>query len=556
MPILFDIWKLLAGIAIFLLGMKFLEESLQQLAGRPFKLFLKKQTSSKPKAILGGAIVAGILQSSSVVNLMVLAFVGANVIQMQNALAVILGTNLGSTFTNWIIAAIGFRLNIENFAFPVAGVFGIIMLLSNKGTRWHQWSKFLFGFGFLFIGLNYIKTGMEEAVKQVDLSSFNNYPAVVFLLLGFLITSLIQSSSATMAIVLSALHVNAVSLFAATAIILGSEVGTTLKIVLVSLKGLPAKKRVAFGNLLFNVITSLLIFIFLGPINRFVKDIVGIKDNLLALVFFQSLVNVICILLFYPFLNAFGRFLEKRFTRAGDETLFIGKVKVTDKEFAMVALENEIKHFLLCTIYFTRDVFKKPDNELAGEVLRGNYRQRNLMEQYEFLKNLHGESHSYAVQLQNNVSAGEAITPKLQQLIAANRNIMYAAKNIKDALPDIAQLSNSSNDVKYGFYQQAADKMDIYCKNITALLLRQKPESYFDDLSELNKSVVESYSLILRQLYTGNMHLQLSETEISTLINFNREMYSAYKSFVFAVKDYLLNTKQAAYFDELPGFIR
>src|SRR5580765_2025640 len=129
---LFQIWKLLAGIAIFLLGMRFLEESLRHLAGRPFKLFLRKQTSSKVKAIFGGAIVTGILQSSSVVNLMVLAFVGANVIQMQNALAVILGANLGTTLDSWIVAGIGFKFNIESIAFPIAGVSGIIFSLSNS----------------------------------------------------------------------------------------------------------------------------------------------------------------------------------------------------------------------------------------------------------------------------------------------------------------------------------------------------------------------------------------------------------------------------------------
>ena len=107
---------MLAGIALFLLGMRLLEESLQQLTGRAFKLFLKRQTASKPKAILGGAVVTAILQSSSVVNLMVLAFVGANVLQMQNALAVMLGSNLGTTFSSWIIATVGFKLNIENSA--------------------------------------------------------------------------------------------------------------------------------------------------------------------------------------------------------------------------------------------------------------------------------------------------------------------------------------------------------------------------------------------------------------------------------------------------------
>src|SRR6188474_480005 len=146
-----DIWKALAGIAIFLLGIKFLEESLKQLAGRKFKLFLKKQTSNKLKAIGGGAIVTAVLQSSSIVNLMVLAFAGAGIIQMQNALAIILGANLGTTLTSWLIATVGFSYNIENFALPIAAVSGIVMMLANKENRLYQWCKLLFGFGFLFI---------------------------------------------------------------------------------------------------------------------------------------------------------------------------------------------------------------------------------------------------------------------------------------------------------------------------------------------------------------------------------------------------------------------
>src|SRR5690242_9293896 len=103
-----DIWKSLAGIAIFLLGMNFLEEGITHLAGRSFKVFLKNQTKNNLKAIVGGAIVTGVLQSSSVVNLLVLAFVGTGVIKMKNALGLILGANLGSTLTSWIIVIVGF----------------------------------------------------------------------------------------------------------------------------------------------------------------------------------------------------------------------------------------------------------------------------------------------------------------------------------------------------------------------------------------------------------------------------------------------------------------
>jgi len=550
-----QIWKLLAGVAIFLLGMNYMEDALQKLAGRPFKLFLRKHTSSKVKAILGGAFVTGILQSSSVVNLMILAFVGANIFQMQNALALMLGTNLGTTFDSWIVATIGFKLNIEKISLPLVALFGISTMLSSKESKWFHWSKFLFGFGFLFIGLDYMKSGMEAVVKNADLSTFSHAPAIVFLLIGLVVTALIQSSSATIAIVLSALHANALGLFAATAIVLGSEVGTTLKLIWASLKGHAAKKRVALGNFLFNIITISIVFIFLSPINRLIKDVLGITHNLLALVFFQTLVNIIGILLFYPFLNRLGKFLEKRFRSTDDETLFINKVNINDTALAMAALENEIKNSILLTIGFTRAIIGIPPDELLVKALSGNHEQKNRMDHYEYLKHLHGETHDYAIQLQNSIAAKD-INKRLAQLIAANRNNMYAAKSLKDALPDIYQLSNSANDVKYSFYLQAADEADNFCKHITVLLLDTDKDQYFEELRKIYHTVSLNYSSKLEQLYKKNTGTYLNEIEISTLINFNREMYTAYKSYVFALKNYLLDDDQMSYFDDLPGFIR
>src|SRR5574338_653367 len=200
-----DKWKMLAGVAIFMLGMNFLEDGLSHLIGRPFKLFLKKQTSNRIKAVAGGTIAAGILQSSSVVNLMVLAFVGTGVIGMKNALAIILGANLGTTISSWIVATIGFQFSIENFALPLTGIFGILMMLSDKESRFRHWCQMILGFSFLFVGLNFIREGFENAVLHLDLGRLNQQPAILFVLAGFLITAVIQSSSATVAIVLSAL---------------------------------------------------------------------------------------------------------------------------------------------------------------------------------------------------------------------------------------------------------------------------------------------------------------------------------------------------------------
>lgn len=551
----FDIWKMLAGVAIFLLGMSFLEKSLRQLAGRSFKLFLKKQTSHKLKAVGSGAVVTAVLQSSSVVNLMALAFVGSGVIQMQNALAVMLGSNVGTTFTSWIVATVGFEFNIESFALPATGIAGLIMMLSNKQSRCFQFSQFLFGFSFLFLGLNFMKTAVEGLVKAVDFSQFNQYPLFVFLLMGIVITSLIQSSSATVAIILSALYVHAIDLLPAMALVLGSEIGTTVKLLLASWAGLAAKKRVALGNFLMNGITSLLLLPILKPVAYLITSVAGISDQVIALVFFQTLVNLFGIILFFPFLNAFGRFLEKRFVKENDETLFIHKVNITEPELAMQAMEKESKRFLYIVAQFNLQVFEINRVVLPQEYLHKNYLKMSAPDKYEHIKHVHGDILAYYVQLQQGFSLTED-TKRLNRLVSSVRNGMYAAKSMKDALNDVELLRNSSNDIKFSFYRETKVKTDLFFEQLLRVFSEPDASMIFSNLSAMYKNVVQSYTLELSNLYRQNVLQKLSETEISTIINYNRELYTSYKSMLLAAKDVLLTEKEAEYFDELPGFIR
>jgi phosphate:Na+ symporter len=549
-----DIWKMVAGVAIFLLGMNFLEEGLKGLAARSFKLFLKRNTSNKLKALFGGAVVTAVLQSSSIVNLMVLALVGTGIIQMQNALAIMLGANLGTTFTSWILATAGFGFSIESLALPLAGVSGIIMMLIRKENRWKHWSKLVFGFSFLFFGLGYIKTGMENAVQEMDLGLLSEQPAIVFLLAGIVITTLIQSSSATVAIVLSALYANAIDLFSATAIVLGAEVGTTVKLVLASVNGPATKKRVALGNLLFNIIITALVFIFLLPLNRFIIETVGIRQPLIALVFFQSMVNISGILIFYPFLGLFSRFLQKRFRDRDDESLFINKQLSRDTELALEALEKESQNFTYHVMSFITDALGAASN-IPEEKVHRSFHHKATLEKYDYIKVLYGEMHGFYIQVQNSSSSGEE-TERLEQLISSVRNWMYAAKNIRDALMDIDQLKKSSNDTKYNFYLITRTKMEQFVNEINRLMQPGYKADKFEDITRLHQLVQKGYTESLQELYKGGVAEHLNELEISTLINFNREMYTAFKSMVFALKDYFLNSKEAAYFDELPGFIR
>ena len=550
----FDIWKILAGVAIFLIGVKFLEESLQELAGRPFKLFLKKQTQNKLKAIGGGAVVTAVLQSSSIVGLMVLAFVGAGIIQMQNALAIILGANLGTTISNWMIALIGFKVNIENIALPVVGIAGLGYVIFDRSSRLHNWSRFLLGFSFLFVGLGYIKTGIEEIVHHLDLKQYENSPAIIFFLIGFVVTTIIQSSSATMAITLSALFAGAINLYDSMAITLGSEVGTTIKLFIASIKGSAVKKRVALGNFLINIITVSVVMAFLSPINGLITEVFSIKDDLIALVFFQSLVNIIGIILFYPFLNLLGRFLEKKFGSADDETMFIHKVDVKEPSTALDALEKETSHFIIIVCNYVMNTFDVKDKIQKDVSLHKKFLEHNIHEKYDYIKFLYGEIHSYYIQIHKTTTDKESVE-KLDRLMSSVRNAMYAAKNFKDALPDKEQLQNSSNDIKFAFYNQSKQEVRKFCEAIQELLSKDE-QDHTKELSKIYKSVTSGYTATLQHLYKEGTTGNVNETEITTMLNFNREIFTGFKSLVFAAKDILLDKDQSKQFDELPGFIR
>lgn len=549
-----DIAKVLAGVAVFLIGIRFLEESLQKMSGRRFKLFLKKQTSNKLRAIAGGAVVTGVLQSSSLVSLMVLAFVGASVIPMENALAVILGANLGTTLDSWIVAAVGFKMNIENMALPIAGLAGIGYSVLNKESKGYNWSLFLLGFSFLFIGLGYMKNGMEELVKSADFTRFDGSPLLVFFIIGFIITTLIQSSSATIAITLSALHAGAFPLLPAMAIVLGSEVGTTMKLFVAGLKGNAAKKRVAMGNFIFNGSNVLLVLLFIVPLYQFITKTLDIAYPIYALVFFQMLVNIIGIILFYPFLNIVARFLNRLYKEDDNETLFIHDVSPAETSTALMALEQENRHFLYAVLHYSASCFEKENGKVSLVTLRKKFTSGTLIEKYAYLKYLHGEIHSFYIRTQKNCTDNEEID-QLGRLISSVRNTMYAAKNIKDALPDMEQLRNSSNDIKYDFYQNTRSNADEFVTSAYTLLNKLSVGD-FKEITELYHSVTQKYTATLQQLYKESTAGFVDETEITTMLNFNREIFTFYKSLLFGLKDHLFNKEQSKYFDDLPGFIR
>jgi phosphate:Na+ symporter len=548
MSLYLAIAKMLAGIGFFLLGMNFVEDALRRLAGRSFKLFLRNHTSNKFKAIAGGAIVTAVLQSSSVVNLMVLAFVGAGVLTMRNALAIILGANIGTTLSSWIVALLGFSFNIEFFSLPLVGLAGIAMAFVKSGKA-GNWSKFLFGFGALFVGLDFMKLSFGEMALQFNFSELQDFPPILFVLVGFVLTTIIQSSSATVAITLSALHVNAIGLFSATAIVLGSELGTTIKLLIASTHGISAKKRVALGNFIYNAVVLAIVLLALQPINRLLVQIINPDSPLLALVFFQSFINFFGIFLFFPFLSYFEKFLLQRFKHDESVVRYIKLVPANEGDLALEALDKEARRLILCTLDYLLHAFNITGYPPV------EYAEKSFSAKYDYLKMLHGEIHSYYITM-NKELLNNTERERAEQIISAVRNSMFSAKSIKDSHGDIDQFRNSSSNTKYHVYKKTQRQVEDFHNVLAACLARKSNASVFEDMVSLYNRVKEGYGKELEQLYQLEANPQLTEVDISTLINFNREFFAAYKAMVWAIKDYLLEKDQARYFAELPGFIR
>jgi phosphate:Na+ symporter len=199
----------------------------------------------------------------------------------------------------------------------------------------------------------------------------------------------------------------------------------------------------------------------------------------------------------------------------------------------------------------TFDVKDKIQKELS---LNKKFLEHNIHEKYDYIKFLYGEIHNYYIQIQKIATDRESVE-KLDRLMSSVRNAMYAAKNFKDALPDKEQLQNSSNDIKFAFYNQSKEEVRKFCEAIQELLSKDE-EDHTKELSKIYKSVTSGYTATLQHLYKEGTTGNVNETEITTMLNFNREIFTGFKSLVFAAKDILLDKDQSKQFDELPGFIR
>ncbi len=275
-----DFLNLLGSLGLFLYGMKIMSEGLQKVAGDRMRSVLSAMTHNRFLGVLTGLLVTALIQSSSGTTLMVVSFVNAGLLSLAQSISVIMGANIGTTVTAWIISLLGFKFDIASFAIPLLAL--SLPLIFSKKTNWNSWGEFVIGFSLLFLGLQFLKSSMPDLQSNPDALAFlQQYTdmgfgsVLLFLLIGTILTCIVQSSSATVAITLIMCAKGWIPFELGTAMILGENIGTTITANLAALNANIAAKRTAFSHFLFNVLGVIWVLCLYYPIVNIVGEILA-----------------------------------------------------------------------------------------------------------------------------------------------------------------------------------------------------------------------------------------------------------------------------------------
>ena len=283
----YDFLALLGSLALFLYGMKIMSEGLQKFAGDRLRNILTAMTTNRVTGVLTGMLITALVQSSSATTVMVVSFVNAGLLTLAESIGVIMGANIGTTVTAWIISALGFKVDMSVFALPLLA-FGIPLLFSKRSSR-KSVGEFIFGFSFLFMGLNLLKTNAPDLSQNPDMLAFvQNYTnmgffsVILFVLIGTILTMIVQASAATMAITLIMCANGWIGFELGAALVLGENIGTTITANLAALTANTQAKRAAMAHLMFNVFGVIWVLTlfrpFLAAVDWIISDFMHISE--------------------------------------------------------------------------------------------------------------------------------------------------------------------------------------------------------------------------------------------------------------------------------------
>ena len=516
---------IVAGVAVFIIGMQFMEDGFKFFSGGILEKLIANSTNTNSKAIFLGITATAILQSSSLIAIIVISFLSAKIISLAGALGVVFGSAVGTTATTWIVSTLGVKIDIAAFALPMI-IFGVIFRFY-KNRNFQGFGNILLGLGFVFLGIGYMKDGFEDLKQGINLAQFaiDGYAGIiVYTLIGAFATVIIQSSSATMALTVTALVTGQIVYINAMAIAVGANIGTATTAALGAMVSNANSKRMAVGLFIFKGITAVITLASLYLMIDFVDYIskyLGIKsdDWAMKLAVFHTLFNLVGLLIFSFFIPKLVIFLKKLFVE--DKDSYISKPKFIDMEViavpfaALKATRKETIHLYdnasevlshAIMLHRHRYIGKSNISKIVKE--SSDIIDLNIDEFYESrIKSLYSDIIDYSTYFINELD--DEKRSYLNDLRNACRDIAESVKNTKELQKNVRKYISSNNSYikdEYNFIREAIAK--------TINTINEMKNSK-DDIDVLSKSeLLKEYLKGLDVIATRRIDILIREKRI------------------------------------------
>ena len=495
-----------AGVAILLFGMIMLEEGFRVFTKGPLQNILKKATNKLYKSIGLGALVTAFIQSSSLVSVITISFISAGLISLAGGIGLIFGANIGTTATAWLVAGFGLKIKISALAMPML-VFGIIFSfqkkLSLKGI-----GNVLAGLGFFFLGIHYMKEGFDVFKEYIDLTQYavpGFLGVILYTGLGIVITTILQSSSATLALILTALAAGQIEYENALALAIGANIGTTITAILGSIGSNIAGKRLAGAHLVFNVITGVVALSFIYPLSNLVNYLsnafgISATDFTLKLALFHTIFNIIGVLIMIPFIKKLEkvllRFFKEKADKDIDEPKYLNEAILEFPGSAISALINESKYLYKNAIFeivahglnIHREDIKS--DVKAKKIVKKSTKDMHIDVEnlyYKKVKTIYGEIIRYAATAQKNLKLTEKQNNAITEIRIANRKMVEIIKDVRELNRNVALSLNLDNKYLLKEYDTFRRKVIKVLRVIYLFRKAENAEEYAEKLAQLKK---------------------------------------------------------------------
>lgn len=548
-----NVLSLLGSLGLFLYGMKIMSEGLEKFAGDRLRSILAAMTKNRVMGVFTGILITALIQSSSATTVMVVSFVNAGLMTLKQAIGVIMGANVGTTVTAWIISAVGFKVNISAFAVPLLA-FGLPLIFNHKSSR-KSLGEFIFGFSFLFMGLSFLQTaatnlniGELVASMLAHIPYDNIFTIIIFIIVGAIVTMVVQASAATMAITLMLfdMHIDGFGFEQAAALAMGQNIGTTITAFMASLTANTQARRAALAHMFFNVFGVLLVLVMFYPacnaVSWFVTDVMGVHGNdLYKLSAFHTAFNIFNTLVLIGFVNQIEKFVCKVLPMKEQEGVhrlkYITGGILSTAELSIIQAQKEINSFaarchrmlgIVNLLLHTED-----EKEFNKQFAR--------IEKYESITdNMEMEIARYL----NKVSEGR-LSDESKAWIAKMLRQISELESIGDSCYNLGRTLNRKRQYnKENFTEQQMDRMETMLDLVDKALAEMEKKVA---LTELRPNINQCYNI---ENEINNYRTQLKNQNLSDV---NSGVYS-YQLGVFYIDficecekcgDYVMNVVQA-----------